>query len=160
MRSTTSRAMLISLAGTLLALLALPPTGAQAAPVSLRVSTSDAVSTGSCDFNVSRYNENGLGPATVTGRLTIKGAEVKQSFLAPRRIATLAVTCYLYSGSAQTNEPDVILQKIANASTVYKSRYVEVPASGTYQVCISVEYILKNGAFGGAPGACNPALPA
>ena len=53
----------------------------------------------------------------------------------------------------------VILQKIANASTVYKSRYVEVPASGTYQVCISVEYILKNGAFGGAPGACNPALP-
>jgi hypothetical protein len=153
-RSTT-RWLASAASIVLVALAALAPTGAAAAPNSLKVSTSDAVATGSCEFTVSRVNQNNTGPLTVTARLTIKAAEIKPSFFAPRKVATLSVGCAVYSLSDPTKF--VFLDKVNNGSTAYKSRYVELILSEAgYRACVNVTYVLRDGTLGSAPGACNP----
>lgn len=143
-----------SLVAMFIALAALAPTGAQAAPFSLKVNASDAVVTSSCEFTVTRYNENNTGPSTVTARLTIKGAEIKPSFFSPRKVATLNVNCAVIG----INDPNnfVELSKTNNASTVYRSKYVELKLNDAYQVCVNASYILRNGTVAGTNTVCNP----
>jgi hypothetical protein len=149
---------LVSLAAVvLIALVAVAPTGAEAAPNSLKVTDSNAVVTSSCEFTVTRFNPNNTGPATVTGRLTIKAAEIKPSFFAPRKIATIFVGCTISS----VNDPTGLfhMEKLNNGSTAYKSRYVEIPfTESAYRVCVNAAYVLRDGTLGGTDGNCNPSL--
>jgi hypothetical protein len=136
------------------ALAALAPTGAQAAPNSLKVNSSDAVVTSSCEFTVIRFNENNTGPNTVTARLTIKGAEIKPSFFSPRKVATLQVSCNVFG---LTTSEFQSLSKINNGSTVYRSKYVEMVVDPQgYRACVGATYILRDGTLGGTSGSCNP----
>jgi hypothetical protein len=144
-----------SISAVFISLAALAPTGAEAALSSLKVTSSDSVVTSSCEFTVVRYNQNNTGPDTVTVKLTMKGAEIKPSVLSPRKVATLQVGC----GAQGIQDPtkNVELGRIANASTLYKSRYFEIEANNfTYRVCVSANYILKNGTLSGTGTMCNP----
>ena len=140
----------------LVALAALAPTGAAAAPNSLKTTASDAVVTSSCEFTVTRLHQNNTGPATVTARLTIKAAEIKPSFFAPRKVATIQVACGVTNLSDPTNFVD--LTKVNNGSTAYRSKYVTLKLSESgYQICLGAAYLLRDGNLGSTPTACNPA---
>ena len=137
-----------------IALAALAPTGAQAAPNSLKATSSDLVVTSSCEFTVTRFNENNTGPSTVTGRITIKGAEIKPSFFSPRKVATLNVSCSVSGINIPFNSAS--LSKTNNGSTVYRSKYVTLELDSAYRVCVGAAYILRDGTLGSTPDACNP----
>jgi hypothetical protein len=136
------------------ALAVLAPTGAQAVPYSLKVAASDGVVSSSCEFYVSRFNPNNTGPATVTGRLTARAAEIKPSFFSPRKVATISVTCTLLPANAEGQS--VTLSVLNNGSSAYKSRYVTIVADSSYQICANTNYILRDGNLGSIPVACNP----
>ena len=161
-RLTTSRGrgwLVASTAAALMAIAALVPTGAEAAPNTLKATTSDFNATGSCDFRVTRLHPNGGNP-TITARVTMKAAEIKPSFFAPRRVANIVVQCVVASlvgpgGGIPLGTQT--LQKLNNGSTVYKTQYVTMPLSDRYRVCVQVQYMLLNGTTGSTPMVCNPA---
>lgn len=147
--------LLIScLVAMFIALAALTPTGAQAAILSLKATSSNAVVTSSCEFTATRFNENNTGPSTLTGRLTIKGAEIKPSFFSPRKVATLNVGCTV--SGIDVPSRFVSIGKTVNGSTLYKSRYVEIEFDSAYRVCVGATYILRDGTLGSTPETCNP----
>ena len=137
-----------------IALAALAPTGAQAAPNSLKATSSDLVVTSSCEFTVTRFNENNTGPSTVTGKLTIRGAEIKPSFFSPRKVATLNVGCTV--SGIDLPSRFVSMSKTVNGNTLYKSRYVTIELDSAYRVCVGAAYILRDGTLGSTPDTCNP----
>jgi hypothetical protein len=92
----------------------------------------------------------------VTGRLTIKGAEIKPSFFSPRKVATLNVSCSVSGIDVPFNS--VSMSKTNNGSTVYKSRYVTIEFDSGYQVCVNAAYILRDGTLGSTNPVCNPPL--
>ena len=152
MKVRRRRTLLASVAASLVALVVLAPTGAEAAPFSLKASASDGVVSGSCDFSVSRYNPSNTGPSTITAKVTAKAAEVK-SFLAPRKVAYIEVFCSVYPANALGEEATLFASN--HGSTLYKSRYVQVVQDTSYHLCVSVGYIRKDGVVGGSQ-ACNP----
>jgi hypothetical protein len=140
-----------------IALAVLAPTGAQAATSSLKVTSSNSNVTSSCEFTVTRLNPpDSNGTTTVTARLTIKGAEIKPSFLSPRRVSTLNVAC-LVQGLDDPGQ-QVTLEKTNNRPTVYKSTYIRIPLNAGYRACVSATYLLRDGTLGTTGGACNPSV--
>lgn len=137
-----------------IALAALAPTGAQAAIFSLKATSSDAVVTSNCEFTATRFNENNTGPSTLTGRLTIRGAEIKPSFFSPRKVATLNVGCTV--SGIDVPSRSISMSKTVNGNTVYKSRYVEIEFDSAYRVCVDAAYILRDGTLNNTPETCNP----
>lgn len=146
---------LVSGTSVLVALAALSPTGAGAAQNgSLKAGSADANATSSCEFTVTRLNPNAPGGPTVTARLTMKAVEVKASFFAPRRLASIQVHCDVVPVGSNT---DQAFSKQNNASTVYKSQYITAPYASSYQICTFASYVLRDGASGRTPTVCNPA---
>jgi hypothetical protein len=143
-----------AISAVFVALAVLAPTGAQAAPNSLKATSSNLVVTSSCEFTVTRFNDNNTGPSTVTARLTIKGAEIKPSFFSPRKVATLNVNCSVSGIDQPFNSAS--LSKTNNASTVYRSKYVTLELDSAYQVCVNAAYILRDGTLGSTDAVCNP----
>jgi hypothetical protein len=155
-RGTGRLASFVSAA--LIALLALAPTGAEAAPFSLKATSSNDIATSSCEFTVTRVNRDNTGPWTVTARVTLKAAEVKPSFFSPRKVATLYAFCDIYPNGS-TGPNTVHIEKFNNGSTAYKSKYVTAILADNYTVCTYTQYVLKNGTIGATPETCNPAPP-
>jgi hypothetical protein len=151
-------ALLVSIASALLVTLAvLTPTGAAAVPNSLKVTSADAVVTSSCEFTVTRHNPNNTGDPTNTARLTMRASEIKPSFFAPRKVATLFVHCTVLPNGLFP--PSQSFHKFNNGSTVYKTQYINVLAASNYSLCVFAEYILRDGTYGVTEYTCNPPLP-
>jgi hypothetical protein len=146
--------LVAAISAVFIALAALAPTGAQAAIFSLKATSANAVVTSSCEFTATRFNENNTGPSTLTGRLTIKGAEIKPSFFSPRKVATLNVGCTV--SGIDVPSRSISMTKTVNGNTVYKSRYVEIEFDSAYRVCVDAAYILRDGTLSSTPETCNP----
>jgi hypothetical protein len=156
MKLRTFTRLVLAPAVVLVGLIVLAPTGAEAVPYSLHVTSANAVVTSSCDFSVTRYNQNNTGPSTVTARVTVKAAEVKPSFFAPRKVAFLNVYCDIFPASSPGNFVEVY--KSNNGSTLYKTKYVTVPPDSGYQLCMLAGYVLKDGTEATTPTQCTPAV--
>jgi hypothetical protein len=152
------RSSILSLAsGALIALAVLAPTGAEAVPFSLHATSADSVVTSSCDFTVTRVNQNTTGEPTVTAKVVLKAAEIKPSVFSPRKVANLNAYCDVFGGGGGFDELLAEVNKFNNASTAYKAKYLTLPYRQSYQVCVTTYYTLKNGTSGNTPqGACDP----
>lgn len=139
-------------AGVLLVALAvLAPTGANAASNSLTAEPSDAYMKGSCDFAVTRNNNE-----TVTARVTLKTVEIKPSIFSPRRVASASILCEVVPTGAETFVS--VAKTNPSGSTIYKSQYITVDLAAAYTVCAVINYTLRTGAAGETLVACDPPI--
>jgi hypothetical protein len=160
LRIRGGRRWLVSSAATLLiAVAALAPTSAEAAPNTLVATASDATVKGSCDFRVVRIDSHGGNPV-MTARLTMRANEIKSSFFAPRRVANIGVGCVVAPRVGPVPMPGLAQEflRVNNGSSVYRSQYIKFNHLDEYIVCVQAFYVLLNGTGGRTPQVCNPVV--
>ena len=146
----------ISFAAIALVVLAvLSPSGAKAAPSSLKVASNDSRVLSSCELTLQQFNHRGV-PATVRARLTVKAAQIKVT--TSPIVSSINVTCVVYP-------PVFDAPPLGTVSTfrlgpfASKTEMLTLPVFHAYTICLSTDYSLRGGGTGEVPHRCAGSTP-